>query len=799
MPDPRVISLDIETHGAVDFKADGTLMPPQTLFNPIRCLYCDNVTLDDMIVTLAITTLKEDPRCSNTKPKNSSNAHATSSQTSTVKTKEPNSTPTSQWYRQSLTKLQPSETFVVKLSDASARQTAVEFIAYADTLIGANICYDILMLRALPDFREVLQGPQSHTILELQIFNYLHSEIRPERSLKPLGVVLATHDYKRTLKDGRFKDENDAELHAYNGADTVNTIVAIAELARRIDHDFPDTDKLSPFCIQYFSDTLWSGIRMTEAGIPMSHSKLLTLQTTSEKEMTSLATEAKNDHGLILKGKGRDKGPNSRQAFIDKIIDASSEPDSFGGMYCPLLQHELLERTEKLQDISWSIINRSLFRGHLPDDHPLQVPLALADRYSKVAKIVESYTRTLLDRHHRPKKSPFSDIIIPQGLQPCLSKRISPQNRLPTTASAPPKPAKKPGSSASSSKSSAVVIISKWKPPTKNDGSKSPTLVSSLPTRESESLPLPDRNLDTWLAYPSCYIVPSPFADMSSDEGGQQQARMSIKEPAAQTWPEPIRNCIQSRWEGGVILKIDFSQHELRIAALLSGDDYLMKALAEGVDLHSDRALDIFGPDTVLHDEKGKRSKEGQCAKHANFTDLNAGGAGMLQATILKKSGIFIDLSKCQEIVDARPRQRPGLVAWQRRIVAEARRTGVYVLPETGHSRYYLGGDAAKPSEIINLPIQATAAIVLHYTVHHLQSNFLPPLNDPAPDCYLFLDRYDEFDLDCRTPAIAKHYATCIDKSVHYVATKGYWARMQEIYGREVDIIHKITIGDPTP
>ncbi len=737
------------------------------------------------------------------------------------------------WGRQSLMKLQPSETFVVRLSDASERQAAIDFITYADTLIGMNLAYDILMLRVLPDFREVLQGPESHTILELQIFNYLQTEVRPERSLKPLGVLLATHEYKRTLKDGRFKDENDPELHAYNGADTVNPIVDIAELSCRIAAEFPETDKLSPFCIQYFSDTIWSGIRMSEAGIPMSHSRLLSLQTRLEKEMADLVIQCKEKHDLIIKGKGRDKGPNSRLEFIDKIIDAVPLKVWPGARqpHNPLLQHELLERTDKRDDISWSIINRALFKGHLPDDHPLQEPLDLASRYSKAEKLVTSYTRTLLDRHHRPNKSPFSDILIPQGLSPCL------QTRLLTTASLPPKPVKKPDISDSSSKSSAVKKISTWSLPPKNGGSKSPpsdpktltsqatspnqknppTTPTTSPARQPETTtttPLPKektfpsmqtpwthqgRNLDSWLAYPSWYVVPSPFADMSSDEGGQQQARMSVKEPAAQTFPKPIRECFQSRWKEGCIVKMDFSLHELRIAALLSGDEYLVKALADGIDLHDDRAIQMCGPDVILRDDKGERSSESSCAKHVNFTDLNAGGAGVVQSTILRRAGIFKELSWCEEVVNARPIQRPGLVAWQLQIVRDACELGYYALPETGHSRYFLGGYQAKPNEIINFPIQGTAAIVLLCTVHHLQSNFLPPLNDPDPDCYLFLNRYDELDLDCRTPERAQHYADCIGKSVHYVATEGYWARMQERYGRKVPIVHKITIGDPTP
>ena len=162
----------------------------------------------------------------------------------------------------------------------------------------------------------------------------------------------------------------------------------------------------------------------------------------------------------------------------------------------------------------------------------------------------------------------------------------------------------------------------------------------------------------TQFGFPTWYITPSKFAkDDAGDHGGQQQARPSCQGPAAQTFPPILRPAYKSRFLQGGILVFDISQAELRVAALLSGDPYLVAAYTEGRDLHTERAQQIFGDDIINNEAFQSRFR--QCAKHGNFTDLNLGGAKTLQKTIMKKSDVYVDSQFCRDMVDARPHQRP--------------------------------------------------------------------------------------------------------------------------------------------
>ena len=60
--DTRIISLDIETYGAVEEGTRGNLLPEQTVFHPARSMHTNGVDLIDLNVTASITLVKED-RC----------------------------------------------------------------------------------------------------------------------------------------------------------------------------------------------------------------------------------------------------------------------------------------------------------------------------------------------------------------------------------------------------------------------------------------------------------------------------------------------------------------------------------------------------------------------------------------------------------------------------------------------------------------------------------------------------------------------------------------------------------------
>jgi hypothetical protein len=268
-----------------------------------------------------------------------------------------------------------------------------------------NLQFDLLYLRSQPDFRFHL----GHQILiDLSVLNYLHSELRPERSLKALGPILGTHAYPKEQLDRtkRYHDARVPELHRYNAADTHNTLLACAELARRIYSDYPGTSKLSPECLAHYSDTIWTVVRMSEAGVPMDRAGLLQLEQDVLSRMRDLEVTAQSQ-GLILTGKG---SAQSKLALMQSACAhiETTHPD--------LRSHPLFQLTEAKREIAVNDVNRQLFLSHqIPDD--LRSNLTLLGDYSSLQKLLSSYLFPLL-RHQRMDPTNKSSRLIPRSRSP---------------------------------------------------------------------------------------------------------------------------------------------------------------------------------------------------------------------------------------------------------------------------------------------------------------------------------------------------------------------------------------------
>ena len=686
---PRVISLDIETYGAAATNGRGTMLPAQTVFHPARAIATDGVARQDLVLTCAITVAAAQPET----PHN----------------------------LEGIASLAPGPTFTLNLTDPTSHDILLAWLRHADTIVGMNLPFDILWLRAYtPALALALCG--RHTLIDLSVVNFLHSELRPERSLKSLGPVLGTHSYQEsaTLKDGRrFPSPTCPNLHAYNAQDTHNTLLAVAHLANRIRHDYPDTAKLSAYSIRHFSDTLWSTIRMSEAGIPFSLPRLTAL----EKDLLRQADEASNcaaAGGVLIEGEG---SVQSQREFMSRCIEdiLPTNPD--------FLAHPLLTYTEKNKELSWSSENRRLISSHLPDSHPARTIFACADAHATAQKLVSSYTYPLL-RHRRTKPTDKSSVLLKRTDRP-----------------------------------------------------------------------------DIGIAYPTWYTVPSVPKD-SGSEGGTIQARITCKNPAAQTFPAVIKDCEESRFTGGSIVSFDLSQIELRVAAILSGEPTLLAAFNDGLDLHTQRTLAIFGPTSADRpDFKALR----QIGKTVNFADLFGASAARLQRSVLDMSGTLYPLSFFDQIVASRHAQRPALVEWQHSLCKQAESAGYIELPFTGHTRTFTNfrlderawrtrrelrqlvgrGGKSMISEVCNFPVQATAGNVM-LAIQNFIHRALGPLTSPTShrQPLLFLQVYDALYFDC--PAGTEQQARdLMETAVQFVGTAGYWHELCNRSGHHAPLIYE--------
>ena len=362
-PDPRTISLDIETYGITRFTPTGRLLPDQTVFHPARSMHTDRVLRGDLIATVSVTVARADGP---------------------------------------LHTLEPGPTFIFEMAKASARSHLARWLSHAQVILGMNLQFDLLYLRSQPDFRFHL-GTQ--TLIDLSVLNYLHSELRPERSLKALGPVLGTHAYSSAQLDRtkRYHDARSPELHRYNAADTHNTLLACAELARRIRADYPSTSKLSPECLAHYSDTIWTVVRMSESGVPMDLEGLSNLEQSTLSRMRD-TIEAAASLSLVLEGPGSARSKLTLMEATCSWIETHHDPS--------IRSHPLFQLTETKRDIAVNDINRQLFLSYSPPTE-LASQLTLLGTHSSLQKLLSSYIFPLL-RHQRSDPSNQSSRLIPR-------------------------------------------------------------------------------------------------------------------------------------------------------------------------------------------------------------------------------------------------------------------------------------------------------------------------------------------------------------------------------------------------
>jgi len=179
---------------------------------------------------------------------------------------------------------------------------------------------------------------------------------------------------------------------------------------------------------------------------------------------------------------------------------------------------------------------------------------------------------------------------------------------------------------------------------------------------------------------------------------------------------------------GRLLICADYSQIELRIAALLSQDPLLLAAYTAGADLHAQTAKALCGDPT--------RRQLGKCA---NFGLLYGSGAAGLRAFAKSSYGVDLTLPQAAQHRSTFLRTYAGLRQWQQQIDNAAR------LSQKVHTRAGLLRvlEPYRMTEALNTPVQGSAAEVLLAALGRLP-HWLRGL-----DARLVLHCHDELLLDC--------------------------------------------------
>ncbi|MHB1150878.1 MAG: DNA polymerase I [Eubacteriales bacterium] len=222
--------------------------------------------------------------------------------------------------------------------------------------------------------------------------------------------------------------------------------------------------------------------------------------------------------------------------------------------------------------------------------------------------------------------------------------------------------------------------------------------------------------------------------------------RLSSTEPNLQNIPirqelgRELRRYFIPENENYLLIDADYSQIELRLLACISEDERMIRAFAEGDDIHAITASQVFGvPLDEVTPELRKR------AKAVNFGIVYGIGDFSLAADI------GVSRYEAGEYIKSYFAKYPGVDAYMKRIKESAKRDG-YVATLFGRRRYI--PELASPKAMLrafgervamNSPIQGTAADIIKLAM----INTARALSASSLDAHLILQVHDELIVEC--------------------------------------------------
>jgi len=221
--------------------------------------------------------------------------------------------------------------------------------------------------------------------------------------------------------------------------------------------------------------------------------------------------------------------------------------------------------------------------------------------------------------------------------------------------------------------------------------------------------------------------------------------RLSSSDPNLQNIPikteegKKIRRAFIPSGKGNLLVSADYSQIELRILAHLSGDEHLMKAFKDGLDIHAFTASLVFGIE-----EKDVTPEMRGMAKTVNFGIVyGMSPYGLSQS-------LRIEVDKAKEFIDAYFERYPDVKQYLESLIEDARTNG-FVTTLLGRRRYIpeinsrdmrLRQFAERTA--VNTPIQGSAADIIKVAMIAINEK----LEKEEMETKMTLQVHDELVLD---------------------------------------------------
>jgi uracil-DNA glycosylase family 4 len=216
---------------------------------------------------------------------------------------------------------------------------------------------------------------------------------------------------------------------------------------------------------------------------------------------------------------------------------------------------------------------------------------------------------------------------------------------------------------------------------------------------------------------------------------GTVTGRLSSEDPNLQQVPRegPMRQCFGSP-PGWSLVEADYSQVELRIAAMLSRDGTLLRIFATGGDPHLSTAAQVSGltPQEILDSDKTGKTEHRKKAKAVNFGFLYGMGEKKFVEYARDNYGVDVTPSEAKVARDGFFELYSRLVPWhdrQRRLVGRHGRVHspigrVRHLPTVWSSDRSVVADAER--QAINSPVQSMASDCMLLSLVRLADHLSP-------------------------------------------------------------------------
>lgn len=353
------LTIDIETYGCIKG------FPQMTVFQPQRSIHVDKIKKSDLVQTIALTWM------------DTVSGHMRSS---IYVANDP------------IDKL-AFFSFLKAVRDMDSDPKIGK--PKRTNLLGMNTAFDIMYLRAWCKRAKFWFDPKEWRLLCLGITNYLHSEIRPERSLKNISPLVGTGSYEGEIdlsKGEQYPHRYSKRLWFYNVMDTVLTYDGYERIKARILRDYPGTNKMSDYCLNWYSDLLWKAVSMSERGIYCDVPDVIDLDKRLHTRAERVIKYATETWDAKLRGKGSPKWCQ------ELVIDAAIECD-LNGKY-----NRTLIRTTIKKEISTCIENVHVLQAKLPHRGLLYKQFQAMELYRALSKRRSTFTTPLLRDHREGRR-----------------------------------------------------------------------------------------------------------------------------------------------------------------------------------------------------------------------------------------------------------------------------------------------------------------------------------------------------------------------------------------------------------